>query len=502
MMQSDSSPKPVPRARLVPGLSLRAGDVLNGRFRVESVAREERSVVTFVAHDITKRSRVGVDVLRIVAGEGIDAVRRAFLAGARSATPLEGAHVARVLDGGVTSDGLPWAAREEAPPRSLASVLAEQHSLSTSQAVDIALAICEALAEAHAHDVLHGALDARSIHLVWTSDGPSSVKVVDLGTASAVAQLELSMLRAPEQLEKDAAFDERADVWGLGVLLYTMLAGAPPFAAESPSTVNLAVALDEPACLAGVEDDLAELVESCLAKNPALRPPNLIVVAEKLAKFGTKTDEILERIRLHDTAPTLLVKKEDYKALAAEKKDLAVTKECEVVAASSSLDIVVEVEKPVRDVTALLPKRPPSVPPVMISVRPEPKPLDVPWKPIVLAAAAACLALAGFLALRPHHAPAPIAAAPPPAEPAPMDLAAAVTATMAPTNANALPDAPQPKKAAAAPATKPAAHHSAPRASAAPPPAPPSHDPEPVTTTSKPEPKADDDLRKFLDDRR
>jgi len=482
---------------LVPGLSLRAGDVLNGRFRVESIAREARSVTTLVATDTTKKARVEIDVL-VATGEGIEDIRRAFLAGARSATPLEGPHVARVLDGGVTSDGRPWVAREEAPPRSLASVLVEHPSLSTAQAVDIGLAICDALAEAHAHDVVHGALDTRSIHLVWTSEGPSSIKVVDLGTQAAVARLESSMLRAPEQLEKDAAVAERTDMWGLGVILYTMLAGAPPFAADTPSGVNLSVALDEPASLAGVEDDIADLVEMCLAKNPALRPTSLISVAEALAPFGTKTEEILERIRLHDTAPTLLVKKEDYRALAAEKKDAAVTAECEVVAASSSLDIVVEVEKSVRDVSALLPKRPGSVPPISITIRPDPKP--VPWKPMLLVAAACCLALAAFLASRPHAAPisaAPVAATI--AEPAPMDLAAAVTATMTPTSANALPDAP--KKAAPQPKASASARHTTPppRASAAAPPAP-THEPEP---TKQPEPKAsDDDLRRFLDDRR
>jgi serine/threonine-protein kinase len=481
--------------------------VLNGRFCVESVANKSRSVTTLVATDNTKRTRVAIDVL-VATGEGIDAVRRAFLAGARASTPIEGPHVARVLDGGVTSDGLPWVAREEAPPLSLAAVLAEHHSLTTAQAVDIALAVCDALAEAHAHDVVHCALDTRSIRLVWTSDGPTDVKIADLGTMGAVARLERSALRAPEQLEANAPVEERTDVWALGVLLYTMLAGAPPFAAETPSGVNLSVALDEPDWLAGVPDEIADLVDLCLAKNPALRPPGIIAVAEALVPFATAPKELIERIRLHDTAPTLLVKKEDYKALAIEMKDAAVTTECPVVPAPSSLDIVVDVERSVRDVTALLPKRPPSVPPVSISIAPETRrsatsqlggpSWTVPWKPALLGAAAACLLLAGFIALRPG--PKRAATTPPPApiatvvEPAPVDIAAAVTATMTPTNANSLPDAPV-KKTTTAPKASASAHHRA-AASAA-----PTHEPEPVAPT--PQPKAsDDDLRRFLDDRR
>src|SRR2546421_393767 len=100
MMHSDSSPKPLPRARLVPGLSLRCGDLLGGRFRLDSVAREGQSVTTLAAYDTTKRARVAIDLL-VATGEGIETVRRAFLGGARSTTPIEGPHVARMLDAGV-----------------------------------------------------------------------------------------------------------------------------------------------------------------------------------------------------------------------------------------------------------------------------------------------------------------------------------------------------------------------------------------------------------------
>ena len=95
--------------------------------------------------------------------------------------------------------------------------------------------------------------------------------------------------RAPELLRGDTEIDERADVWGLGVLLYTMLAGAPPFtAADSPSRLNLSAVLDEPAMLAGVPEGLAELVDSCIATDRAARPQTMTTLAARLALYRTQ----------------------------------------------------------------------------------------------------------------------------------------------------------------------------------------------------------------------
>jgi hypothetical protein len=64
-----------------------------------------------------------------------------------------------------------------------------------------------------------------------------------------------------------------------------MLAGEPPFASESPSTLNLSVALDEPAMLAGVPDGLAEIVDACLARKASDRPGSAAELAAMLAPF-------------------------------------------------------------------------------------------------------------------------------------------------------------------------------------------------------------------------
>jgi len=158
------------------------------------------------------RRRVAIDVL-VASGEGVDVVRRNFLGGARGAVVLDGPHLARVLDGGLTAEGVPWVARDESPMRSLVSVLTEHRSLATAYAVDIALAACDALAEAHANDIVHGNFGAKSIHLEWGSDGPAGIKVIDIARPppSRVFRFEASLVRAPEQLEVTASVDERVE---------------------------------------------------------------------------------------------------------------------------------------------------------------------------------------------------------------------------------------------------------------------------------------------------
>ena len=315
MMLTASPSRSDARAQLLPGLSLRVGDVLGGRFRLESLVSAEHALVRFSAEMAAKHTKV--DVLVLFGSEALDdGVRLKFLAEARKAAVLASPHTARVLHVGVTSDGHPFMIRERLPASTLAEVLADGRCLPNEQAVDIALDVCDALLEAHALEVTHGELATHAVHLVMEGDEATSVKLAGLATERVLASLPLDatrlglpVMRAPELLaDRSASATPRADVWGVGVLLYTMLAGAPPFMAETPSAVSVSITSEEQASLAGVPDALADLVDACLSKDPSRRPASIRDVADRLLPFATKPDASLARLVARTTKPSTSVR--------------------------------------------------------------------------------------------------------------------------------------------------------------------------------------------------
>ena len=302
-----------PRARrLSPHMSLCEGHLLGGRYRIESLDRARPTSLWLAATDLKRGDRVTAQVVvtgamkELAADEstvvGTDTARSWLLAGARRAKSLEGPHLARVLDAGVTSEGHAWIVREYLASETLASHLLNNGPMTTAEAADVALAICDGLAEAHASGVVHGSLGPHAVHVAWSASGLVDVKVVGTGTAAAEKALSLgtgdaaAILHAPEQLHAAAAVDARVDVWGIGVLLHTMLAGHAPFRTDTPSGASLSVLLDAPPALANVPRGLADLVRRAMARTPDERFRSVLDLAEALTCFASSPDFARDRI--------------------------------------------------------------------------------------------------------------------------------------------------------------------------------------------------------------
>jgi len=534
-------PRPPSKQRLTPGLSLCAGDLLARRYRALSLLRADRACAHLAAVQTGTNTRVEVQVL-LAMDDGIEAVHLRFLADARKAAALRGPHVDRVLHVGVTEDGHPFVVREPSSDQTLSMLLEKMGSLPTESAVDVAIAICEALGSAHAVGLQHGELDPTMVHLGGTADAPTNIKIAGLGTSRALAMLPFdgrslvsAALRAPELLLAEGEIDARADIYAVGVLLYTMLAGATPFGADSPSKRDLSATGDEPALLAGVPDGLAEIVDACLARDPALRPQTAASLSARLALFGARP--VFEK-----RSSLLVISTGPYDAVELEQ----LVKEAGPSEPSVDVDVDVDVEIDLIAPRAVSASRAtgagpvpaplaltPSVPPVSITSAPPPLAQHAPsrlarkWRATALVAAA-CMGIGGVVGgvalQRSSSAPSGRAfaavEAPPAAnnDPAPAQglpsapkvapaRAGAPPAALPPTLAVAdLPAAtPRPRGRPLAPGGKPRAPSPAPKTGA--PAAEPTPAVDPIAASAsapmQPQPKApDDDLRRFLDDRR
>ncbi|MDB4942081.1 MAG: serine/threonine protein kinase [Labilithrix sp.] len=300
-------------ARLVPGLDVRAGQTIAAKYRVEGLLGSGSSGVSLAARNVHLQEPVVLKILASYTDAQADLVRRR-LEKARQASRLRSSHLARILDIGVTEDGLPYVASEKLEGRTLEQELEERGTIPVEEAVRWTLEACEALAEAHAAGLVHGDLKPNNFFLADAKgDEPRRLVVLDFGTTSpldaigdqtASAFFGSPAFLAPEQIQDPGKSDGRVDVWALGVLLYRMISGGLPFSADSVSGMIVAVVYDEPALLRDAPYELAAVVASCLQKTAEKRPADVRELAASLEPFaGDAGKRLSERVAVMLDAP-------------------------------------------------------------------------------------------------------------------------------------------------------------------------------------------------------
>jgi hypothetical protein len=251
--------------------------VLGGRYRLRARLAAGGMGAVWVADDAVLGRQVAVKVLgEALAGDGLAAER--LRREARAAARLGHPGVARVLDLG-EDGGRPYLVMELLRGESLAGRLARAGALPPAEAARAVAAAADALEAAHRAGIVHR--DVKPGNVFLTRDG--EVKLLDFGIASASNEAALTggdligtaAYLAPERvLGHDAT--PAADVYALGVLLHELLAGRPPFAADSGMALAMAHVHARPVPLPeaapSVPPSLAAACEQALAKDPAARP--------------------------------------------------------------------------------------------------------------------------------------------------------------------------------------------------------------------------------------
>jgi serine/threonine-protein kinase len=282
------------------------GEVLAHRYRVEQCLGRTGHELVVIARHTELGQRV---VLRYLSYDAMETpeVVLSFQRAARKAFELRSQHAERVMDFGRLESGNPYRVAELPRGPSLDEVLNVRGPLPIDEAVDLVITAAEAVAEAHAVRLVYKNLGTSNIFVDRRSDGSPLVRVVDFGVLDAIDSdilrgYELtvpgasSMTRAlpyiaPEQIRTPSAVDHRADIWGLGCILYELLAGHRAFQADSSIPLLAMIVAEAPPSLASLRDDipkeLSDAVSACLRKNPAARPQSVGELVCALACFAS-----------------------------------------------------------------------------------------------------------------------------------------------------------------------------------------------------------------------
>ena len=258
----------------------------------------------YLARDEQLGRKVALKLLRanrLGAQAAIDSLMRE----ARATARFSHTHIVQIYAVG-QHDGSPYLALEYLPGQSLRDRL-DEAPLSPQRALRVGLTMASALAEAHAHGVLHG--DIKPHNVLLPRDG--RLRIVDFGMAQALGAASLDgpldeelaapeagtvpalkgtpAYMAPEQWTRQA-HTAAVDVWAFGVTLHELFAGRRPYDGHSTlSGLMGAVTASEPVridpAVAEWSPSLATLLAACLDKSPQGRP-EMIEVAAALRREG------------------------------------------------------------------------------------------------------------------------------------------------------------------------------------------------------------------------
>lgn len=207
-----------------------------------------------------------------------DTIREQFTAEARSAAALANPHILSANDFGSNNDGSYYVVYEGFDGEPLKNTIGAGGQFSVERAVSAARQIAEALNTAHETGFIHRNLSPDSILIANTADAVN-VKVFDFEPADNVsgdqadnsARHNVAYL-APEQFSGLSTVDARSDIYGLGIILYQMLAGEVPFTGETPTDVMLKHAEAEPPPLSEFRNDVPAAIETVVKKALAKDP--------------------------------------------------------------------------------------------------------------------------------------------------------------------------------------------------------------------------------------
>lgn len=327
------------------------GTIIGGKYVVEGLLGAGGMGVVLSARHQQLDQRVAIKLLLKEAREHPEVLER-FMREARAAAKIHGEHIARVIDVGELSDGAPYMVMEYLEGHDLAALLKTRGPLAPGTIASFVIQACDAIAQAHAAKIVHRDLKPGNLFLARQPDGMSVIKVLDFGISKLIepdgpmltktsSLVGTPFYMSPEQLTAAKSVDSRADIWALGVIMYELSVGAPPFGGDSMPAIVAAILQNEPAPLdqvrSGLPPGFSDIVARCMRSKADERYPHVAAVAAALAPFASSIDA--ELMRAQKIARVLGVE-DPLQATLPPDTELAPTDAAPVVRSSAEAALV------------------------------------------------------------------------------------------------------------------------------------------------------------------
>src|SRR6267143_4808636 len=294
-----------------------------GRFRIERELATGGMGTVYRATHLGLDRAVAVKIIKPEFAADSDVADR-FMREARTMAKLRHPHAAMIFDAGNLPDGRHFIIMEFIEGATLSEVLAREGRFSPERAVNIAIQVCEVLAEAHQLGIIHRDLKPANIML-----NERGVCVLDFGVAKVLASPADTttsqastgsgqIIGTPRYMSPEQCLGQRvgarSDLYSLGVVLYEMLTGRPPFIDPLPSVVLVKQATAPPPPLPKLRQDLprplALAVHTLLAKRSEDRPQTAAAARVLLEKSLAAPVRITPEVEpLSSTVAAALTKK-------------------------------------------------------------------------------------------------------------------------------------------------------------------------------------------------
>ena len=253
-------------------MTLHPGTTL-GPYQIVSQLGQGGMGVVYRAHDPRLDRHVAIKLLPPDLTRDATAKQR-FLQEAKAASALDHPNICTIYEINETADGQLYLVMAHYEGETLKERIAKG-PLTLDDAIDVAMQVGTGLAEAHGAGIVHR--DIKPANLLVTKTG--TVKILDFGLAKLAGSEGVTQTgttvgtvayMSPEQAQGQEV-DHRTDIWSLGVVLYEMLAGTPPFAGENLLSLSNAILDGEPMALTGASSSAHSVVTKALSKDKARR---------------------------------------------------------------------------------------------------------------------------------------------------------------------------------------------------------------------------------------